>query len=42
MLAVDALEQRYDGILVEQQPKAKPKHERSENLREREKRQVEL
>lgn len=34
MLAVDAFEERHDGILVEQQPQAEPKHERSENLNE--------
>lgn len=32
MFTVDAFEQRNDGILVEQKPKAEPKHERSQNL----------
>lgn len=32
MLAIDAFQQRNDGIFVEQKPQAQPQHERSENL----------
>lgn len=32
MLAINAFQQRDDGIFVEQKPQAQPQHERSENL----------
>lgn len=32
MFAINAFQQRDDGIFVEQKPQAQPQHERSENL----------